>query len=191
MIIQNILMDMEFYSTKYELMGKTLENTSAAEEHVAEIERCIHTVKERCRTVASDLQFNYLHKTIVINMIYFCILWLNAFLVKNGISQEFSPRSIVVRTKLSWKKHCCIKVGDYAEVHNEPDPNNTISPCTHPEIAVVPTGNFNGIYKFFCLITGRILKRRNFTWYPMPYKIIKQKNARGKKTKREVYENLI
>ena len=91
MIVQTISMDMEFDSTTDELMGKTVVNTSAANEHVVEIEPCICTVKERCCAVASDLPFNLLHKTIVINMIYICIIWLNAFSVKNGVSQEFSP----------------------------------------------------------------------------------------------------
>ena len=47
MIIQSILMDMEFYSTKDQLMGKTIVNTLSTKEHVAEIERYICTVKER------------------------------------------------------------------------------------------------------------------------------------------------
>ena len=84
-------MDMEFDSTKNELMGKTVVNNSAAKEHVAEIERCICTVKERFRAVASDLPLNCLHKTIVVNMISVFILWLNSFPVKNGDYQEFSP----------------------------------------------------------------------------------------------------
>ena len=91
MIVQNILMDMEFDSTKDELMGKTVVHSSDTKEHVSKIEHCIHTVKERCRAMESDLPFNFLHKTIVINLIYFCILWLNAFPVKSGVSQEFSP----------------------------------------------------------------------------------------------------
>ena len=74
MIVQTILMDVEFYCTKYELMGKTVVNTSAAKEHVAEIELCIRTVKEICRKVASDFPFNCLHKTIVINLIYLAFL---------------------------------------------------------------------------------------------------------------------
>ena len=140
--------------------------------------------------MASDLPFNFLYKTIVINMIYFCIVCLNAFPVKNEVSQELYPRSIVLRTKLSWKNHCRIQFGGYSEVHNEPNPINTISPRTHPAISVGSTGNFNGTIKFFCMITGRILKLRNFTRYPMLDRIIK-KNAWGKKTKREVYENVI
>ena len=128
--------------------------------------------------MAIDLPFNCLHKTILINMIYFYILWLNVFPVKNGVSQEFSPRSIVLQTNMSWKKHCRIKFGDYAGVHDEPDPINAISPHTHPSIPVSPTGNFNGTINFFCLITGRILKCLNFTRYPMP-DIVIQKQTHG------------
>ena len=68
---------------------------------------------------------------------------------KNGFSQEFSPRSIMVETNLSCKKHFRVKFGDYAEVHDEPNPRNTISPRTHQEIAVGHTGNFNGTVKVF------------------------------------------
>ena len=79
MIVQTILMDMEFDSTKDELMGKTVVNTSTAKEHVAEIEWYIRTVKERCRAMAKQFPFNCLHKTIVINLIYLAFLgWMNS-----------------------------------------------------------------------------------------------------------------
>ena len=121
----------------------------------------------------------------------FCIIWLNAFPVKNGVSQLLSPQSIMVQNKLICKKHCRVKFGDYAEVHDEPYPRKAISPRTHPEIAAGTTGYSNYTVKFFCLITGRILKRRNFTRYPMIDIISKKTNAWGKKKKREVYDNAI
>ena len=43
MIVQTILMDMELYSTKDELMRKIVDNTSAAKEHVTKIKRYIIT----------------------------------------------------------------------------------------------------------------------------------------------------
>ena len=43
----------------------------------------------------------------------------------------------------------------------------------------------------FCLVMGHIMKRRNFTRFPMPDQIIKKTNAWDKKTKRLVYENVI
>ena len=42
-----------------------------------------------------------------------------------------------------------------------------------------PTGNLQGLVKFFCLNTGRILKRRSFTALPMPDRVIKRVNAIG------------
>ena len=154
MILQTILMDMEFDSTKDELMGRKVVKTSAAKEHVAEFERCISTVKQKFRAVESDLPFNCLYKLIVVNMVYFCILWMSVFPVKNCVPQEFSPRSIVVCTKLIWNQHLRIKFGDYAEVHDDLEPSNTFTPRTHQEITVGTTGNFNVTVNLFCLETG-------------------------------------
>jgi hypothetical protein len=42
-----------------------------------------------------------------------------------------------------------------------------------------PTGNLQGTVKFFCLTMGCILKRRLFTPYPMPDRLIKGANAIG------------
>ncbi len=50
---------------------------------------------------------------------------------------------------------------------------------THKAIATGPTGNFQGRVKFYCLKTGRILKRRSFTPLPMPNRVIKRVNAIG------------
>jgi hypothetical protein len=41
-----------------------------------------------------------------IEFIYFMVLWLNAFPVKNGISSMFSLRELLVRWCLDYAKHC-------------------------------------------------------------------------------------
>jgi hypothetical protein len=46
MIVQTILMDMEFDKTAEPLMGDVAVNMSTAREHIAEIERSIRTIKE-------------------------------------------------------------------------------------------------------------------------------------------------
>ena len=48
-IVKKILMDMEFNKTIYELAENVVVNTSAAKEHIAEIERTIFTVKDSNR----------------------------------------------------------------------------------------------------------------------------------------------
>ena len=131
-------------------MVKTFLNTLAAKEYAADIDRCICAVKDRRRSMTSDLPLNFLHKLVVVNLVYVYILWVNAFPTKNSISQEISPRSIMVCNKLSWKQHFHIKFGDYAEVRNETDPRNTLTPRTFPAIAPGTTDNFNGTVHFFC-----------------------------------------
>ena len=89
MNVHSILMYLLFDSTNDELMGKRVVNTQDTKQHVVQIDMCIRTLKEVCRVVESDLTFNCLHKLIVLNMVYFFILWMNTIPVKNGISQEF------------------------------------------------------------------------------------------------------
>jgi hypothetical protein len=185
MVVQTILMDMEFDKTVEPLMVEVTVNTSAAREHVAKIEQSIRTVKERTRCVICVLPFKFLHKLIVTNVVYFSVLWLNAFSVKSGVSAEHSPRAIDVRTNLDWKKHCKIPFGTYVEAHDEPDVTNSMIPRTHECIALGPTGNFNGNHKLFCLNTRLVLKRRNWTTYPMSQRIQDKVNRWGEKTKKE------
>ena len=44
-------------------------------------------------------------------------------------------------------------------------------------------GNLQGTVKFYCLTTGRVLKRREFTAMPMPDRIIKRVNTIGQREK--------
>ena len=103
----------------------------------------------------------------------FIVLWLNAFPVKSGISSTFSPWELLVCWRLDYKKHCRVLPGRYCEVHDEPMPTNMMMPRTHKCIALSPTGNLQGSVKFYCLRTGRVLKRRSFTPIPMPDRVIK------------------
>ncbi len=93
--VRNILMDGEFEKLK-PLMTSIECNTTAAEEHVSEAERTIRTLKERTRELLATLPFTHIPKRMKIKFIYFMILWMNAFPVKSGISQTFSPRELLV-----------------------------------------------------------------------------------------------
>ena len=128
------------------------------------------------RGLLGTLPFQHLPRRMKIGFIYFVVLWLNAFPVKNGISSMFSPRELLVRWHLDYAKHCRVLLGKYCEVHDEPSPSNTMMPWTHKAIAMGPTGNLQGWVKFFCLNTGRILKRRSFTTLLMPDRVLKRVN---------------
>ena len=112
---------------------------------------------------------------------YFVTIWLNAFPAKSGVSETFSPREIILRWIMDAKNHCIVIPGSYCEVHNEPNPSNTTVSPTHEGIALVPTGNLQVSANFYCLNTGRVLKRQAFTEIPMPTAVIAKVNKIGKK----------
>ena len=170
--IQTVMMDMEFQPLQ-ELMPNIVVNTTAANEHVAEIERRIRVVKERARAIINTLPYPKLPKRMIVELMYFVTMWLNSFPVKGGISQKWSPRELLRRHKLDARLHCKAEFGAYCEVHDEPTPTNTMQRRTHATICLGPTGNLQGSYKFFCLTTGKKLTRRNFTVIPgVPQTII-------------------
>ena len=152
-VVRTILMDGEFEKIK-SLMPSVECNTTAAKEHVSEVERMIRTVKERTHRLLATLPFSHIPKRMKIEFVYFVILWLNAFPVKSGISQTISPRELLMRWRLDYKKHCQVQPGTYCEVHDEPVPTNTMAWCAHKAIALGPTGNLQGSKKIVLILAG-------------------------------------
>ena len=175
-----VLMDQEFDKIVDEILLAEV-NTTAAREHVAEIERAIRVIKERCRGILSTLPFKYLPRRVLIHLVYFAILWLNASPVKNGISEEFSPREIIMRRALDFVKHARAQFGEYIEADWHDSPSNTMKARTYPAIYLGPTGNIQGTIKALDLNTGEVKKPRTFTPYPMPDRVIKAVNKWGKR----------
>ena len=94
--VRTILMDGEFKKMK-DLVPRLECNTTAAKEHISEAEGGIHLINERARGLITTLPFEHIPRQMKIKFIYFCILWLNAFPVKSGISSTHSPRELMVR----------------------------------------------------------------------------------------------
>ncbi len=105
-MIRSCLMDMEFEKLKNH-MESVIVNTTAAREHVGDIERYIRVIKEQGRSITSQLPYKKcMPDQIVIHLIKFLVMWLNALPHPSGISQVLSPREIVTHMKLDFKKHC-------------------------------------------------------------------------------------
>ena len=174
--VRTILMDNEFEKVKDYVHQATL-NTTAAAEHVGDIERRIRVVKERCRGIICTLPYTSMPRIMLIHLLHHVVLWLNNFPVANGVSSTFSPREIILRHKLDAKRHCRAPFGAYCEVHEENDPTNSMKSRGIPAICLGPTGNLQGTYSFLNLATGLVLKRRRFTELPAPDSIIKRVSA--------------
>ncbi len=173
------MMDNEFEKI-WNLVLVLAVNTTAAKEHVPEVERCIRLIKERCRGILNTLPFKKMPQIMLVELIYHVVLWLNAFPKKSEVSETLSPREIVMRHKLDFAKHCRALFGSYCKTHDEPVPMNTMITQWTPAIVLGPTGNLQGTYKFFSLETGKKMKCRKFTACPMPDLVIKKVEAFGK-----------
>ena len=181
-VVRYIFMDGEFEKIK-PLMPTVICNTTAASEHVTDVERKIRVVKERTRGTMATLPFKHVPRRMKIELVYFGVFWLNAFPTKSGVSRQFSPRELVPRLKADYAKHCRVLFGSYCEVHDEPSPSNSMKPRTHPAIALGPSGNLQGTVKFYSLNTGLVLRRRKFNLIPMPDAIKARVNEIGLKEK--------
>jgi hypothetical protein len=175
-VVQMAMMDVEFEKLRTLLPHVAL-NTTAAREHVGEIERKIRVVKERARGTFNTLPYKKLPKMMVVELLHFCVMWMNSFPVKSGISKKWSPHELVSRHKLDAKLHCRSPFGSYCEVHVDPDITNTLDPRTKWAICMGPTGNLQGSYKFLSLATGKKVTRRKFTEMPITELVIKQVEA--------------
>ena len=102
-VVRTILMDREFEKIR-PLLHNLECNTTAAKEHVSEVERTIRTIKERTRGLLETLPFSHMPRRMKIKFVYFIVLWLNAFPVKSRILSTFLPRELLVRWRLDYKK---------------------------------------------------------------------------------------
>ena len=109
---------MEFEKIKDD-MGLVDVNTTAAREHVAEIERGICLIKEECQSVVKSLLFWYMHRKIVTFVVYFVTMFVDAVPAAEGISGVFSPCDIVTQQETDSKKDCKAQFGWYMEASTD------------------------------------------------------------------------
>ena len=140
-------------------MGVLL-NTASASEHVPKIERQHRVIKERARAFRNSLPFKMIPKIMITEMIYNCVLWINTFPPKGGVSASISPHTLLTGVKFDYNCHCKLAFGAYAQVHEETFSTNSQQARTMGAICLGPSGNLQGGYKFMNLRTGNKLIRR-------------------------------
>ncbi len=138
--MQTTMLDMDFDKLK-NLLAHVALNTTVAREYVGKIEQKIRVIKQRARGMINTLPYKKLPKLMVIELLHFCMMWMNSFQVRSGISDKWSPRELVSRHKLDAKLHCMAPLGRYSEVHVDPEITNTMDPRTKWAICLGPVGN--------------------------------------------------
>jgi hypothetical protein len=76
-------------------------NITAAHKHIGKIERYICTIKEQSHALMLDLPFKVIPCQVVIHLVNFVILWLNSLPAATGISEQNSPREVVLSHKVN------------------------------------------------------------------------------------------
>ena len=103
--VSTMFMDNEFAPLANDMKGVQINlNTTAAREHVPEIERQIRVVKERGRSTYNTLPFSRVPSVMIVELMRQAVMWLNAFPVSSGVSDTISPRTIMTGTTLDFKK---------------------------------------------------------------------------------------
>ena len=151
---------------KFPTLGMPL-NTTSEDEHEPHIERFIRT-KEKVRMVYSQLPFQRLSRRITIELVYSQIFWYNFTILEDYISNHMSPGTIVFGRVYDYSKICGpgSLFGEYVQTHEQTD--NTLADRTVSAITLRPSGNLQGSFYYYSLVTGCRLHRRRCTPLPMP-----------------------
>jgi hypothetical protein len=118
--ITTVHVDGEFEPLKVlikSLPGGPMVNLASPNEHVPEIKQQIQVVKEQSRAAHHSLTFQHIPKLLMIHIVLNAIKMLNFFLTKGGISDTLSPKTIMFRETLDYRKHLSLQVGQYCQVH--------------------------------------------------------------------------
>ena len=126
------------------------------------------------------MPFTQIPTLLTIYIVFGVIKMLNFFPSKGGVSAVLSPMTIMTGEMLDYKKHLHLPIGQYCQVHEEETPHNSQAPRTRGAIALGPSGNLQGGYKFMALNTGKKITRYSWDVIPMPDTVIARVNHLGR-----------
>ena len=167
-------------------------NTTAAREHVGEIERGIRHLKERCRCSVSTFSFagiKYLAKPIVIRLVYNITVLVDAVPDTLGVSERYSPCKIVTQRKFAFKWDCKVQFGAYIQASDDAMITNNMHLRTQGCVALGTAGNCQGSTQYFDLNTGKGVSCRISRVLPYPDRVVKRVNEWGKTPRGESYSD--
>ena len=87
-----------------------------------------------------------------------------------------TPREIFWGTQLDYFKDLGLGFGDYVEVFDPDHADNSLRNRTVPAIALYPSGNAQGSWRFLSLDTMRVVTRDQYAVLPTPVGIISRIN---------------
>ena len=171
--ITNIIGDCEFECLREDIRPIEL-TTTAADEHVGDIERSIRTIKEGIRCIVQSLPYTRYTKLMINRLVTYVLRNKNQLPSSTGISDRMSPLGIVLGHPLPDYNNLQLEYGTYVQVFEDRKiTNRTDSRCTGA-IALSMNPSANGTYEFMSLHTGQLLRRKKFTILPITSAVINQ-----------------
>ena len=154
-------------------------NYANAGDHVPEAERNNRTIKERFRAAFHRLPFKAMPRIMIRYLAMDCTSKLNLFPVKGGISDYYSPRTILNHRVVDYTKECLVPFGTFVQANNEKIPSNTNAPRTLDAIYLRPTQNLQHGHELMDLNSGMLITRSRMTEIPITDRIIEAVNQMG------------
>ena len=141
----------------------------AADEHVPKIERPIRTLKERCRSMCHSLPYSSMPKIMTIALVQSCAFWINAFPAAGGVSQQYSPSTIIFGTPAPDSSRTRLPFGTF--VYAYIGTSNTMESRACPAITLYE-GSDKYSYYFMSLDTGSKIHSRKWEELPISDDVI-------------------
>jgi hypothetical protein len=101
-VVNNAVMDREFECLREDILEVHL-NTTAASEHIPEIEMQICLINERVRAIISIPPFKHIPGWMIIELVNYVEMWLNAFSPESGVSKTLFPITIMTGTTIDFE----------------------------------------------------------------------------------------
>ena len=149
----------------------------SAQAHVPEAERNNRTIKARFRAAFHRLPYQALPRVMIRTLAMIVTDQLGYFPVKNGVSQYYSPRVIMMLPALDYQQNFTVPFGSYVQAHNDTDPRNTPKARTLDGIYLRPDKH-NG-HEVMDLVSGQIITRPRVTVIPVTDEVIRTVEAMG------------
>ena len=155
-------------------LGNVAVEVCGAGDHVDRAEVKNKLIKERYRSCFSDLSYG-LPATLVKDLVFYTVKRIN--LQPGQHSEGVSPIVKFTGRKINFDKEMTMKFGDYAEVRNPAAQSNDAEALrTESAIALWPTGNLQGSWRFFNLTTCRYITRSQWKKLPTTQLIVDRMN---------------
>ena len=161
-IVTNIHADSEFEYIREDIRPIEL-TTTAANEHVGDIERSIRTMKEGIKCIVRSLPFKRYTKLMLNRLVTYVLRNRNQLPATDGISDRMSSLGIVLGYPLPDYSNMQLEFGTYVQVFEDRQITNRTDTRSTGAITLSMIPCAYGTYEFMSLTTGRFLRGKQFT----------------------------